>query len=417
MSAGDYKAGMFSGYEGPGRSHKLDKDPILELQHIIGYQAEKCTQVKWARCEGENVVLFSTGGALIAMDTDTSEQKRFFFGHSAPISCFDVSRLGNMLASAQEGVSKKNDENGKGKPAMIRLWDYASARLLTAIIMPVIEMKQMHFSHDGRYLACVGLDAHNKELIWVWDVAEVPHGEKPQVVTKKTSEFNILDLKFSPIDPTRLASCGKENIRLWRISDTKSGMVNIRGSAVVLNHHARDTVFTCLDFEHGFRVADQRESEGYMRLFVGTKHGMVFIVNYQDETVEATYKTNDAAIYSICVNEAFCVVGSMDSYVRSWPLDFNDFHIEAQHEGVVSSVDISNDGLKVACGTMFGSIGILDKSNQGYKTLLRSHTDEIIAVDYHLLKNQLISVSTDKTIRLWDLSTYEEVYEFSSPID
>lgn len=66
---------------------------------------------------------------------------------------------------------------------------------------------------------------------------------------------------------------------------------------------------------------------------------------------------------------------------------------------------------------MFGSIGILDKSNQGYKTLLRSHTDEIIAVDYHLLKNNLISVSTDRTIRLWDLSTFEEVYEFSSPID
>lgn len=170
MSA-DYRAGMFSGLDAPGRSHKLDKDPILELQHIIGYQADKCTQVKWARCEGENVVIFSTGGALIAMDADTSEQKRFFFGHSSPISCFDVSRLGNMLASAQEGVSKKNDETGKGRPAMIRLWDYASARLLTAIIMPVIEMKQMHFSDDGRYLACVGLDAHNKELIWVWDVA------------------------------------------------------------------------------------------------------------------------------------------------------------------------------------------------------------------------------------------------------
>ena len=187
----------------------------------------------------------------------------------------------------------------------------------------------MHFSDDGRYLACVGLDAHNKELIWVWDVAQVPNGEKPQVVTKKTSEFNILDLKFSPLKATRLASCGKENIRLWRISDTKYGMVNIRGSAVVLNHHARDTVFTCLDFEHGMRVADEREAEKYLRLFVGTKHGMVFVVNYQDETIEATYKTNDAAIYSLSVNEAFCVIGSMDSYVRSWPLDFNDFHIEA----------------------------------------------------------------------------------------
>ena len=37
--------------------------------------------------------------------------------------------------------------------------------------------------------------------------------------------------------------------------------------------------------------------------------------------------------------------------------------MEAQHEGTVSAVDISPDGLKVACGTLYGSIGILDKSN------------------------------------------------------
>ena len=271
----------------------------------------------------------------------------------------------------------------------------------------------MTFSHDGRYLACVGLDHHNKELIIVWDISRVQRGEKPEIVARHTSEFNVLEIKFNPIDPTRLASCGKENIRFWRIRDTG----NIRGSAVVLNHHARNTVFTCLDFEYGFRSTDKTEAESLMRLFVGTKHGMVYIVNYQNETLEAPYKTNDAAIYSIAVNEAFCVIGSMDSYLRVWPLDFQDFFMEAQHEGIVSSVDISNDGLRVACGTMYGSIGILDKSNQGYKTLLRSHTDEILAIDYHQLKNNIITVSSDRTIRLWDLDSLEEVYEFSSPID
>ena len=60
--------------------------------------------------------------------------------------------------------------------------------------------------------------------------------------------------------------------------------------------------------------------------------------------------------------------------------------MEAQHEGTVSAVDISPDGLKVACGTLYGSIGILDKSNQNYKTLLRSHTDDILALDFHKQK-------------------------------
>lgn len=112
-----------------------------------------------------------------------------------------------------------------------------------------------------------------------------------------------------------------------------------------------------------------------MRLFVGTKHGMVYVVNYEKEKLEATHKTNDSAIYSIAVSEGFCVIGSQDSFLRVWPNDFQGFFMEAQHEGIVSSVDISNDRLRVAVGTMYGSIGILDKSNSDYKTLMRSHTD------------------------------------------
>lgn len=37
--------------------------------------------------------------------------------------------------------------------------------------------------------------------------------------------------------------------------------------------------------------------------------------------------------------------------------------MEAKHEGTVCAVDISTDGLKVVCGTLYGSLGILDKSN------------------------------------------------------
>jgi len=142
--------------------------------------------------------------------------------------------------------------------------------------MPVVSLKCLSFSYDGRYLASVGKDSHNKELIIIWDISKIQRGEKPEIVARQTSEFNILALKFSPIDVTKLASCGKENIRFWRVRDTG----NIRGSAVVLNHHARNTVFTSLDFEYGFKSADKDENEALKRVFVGSKHGMIFQVNY-----------------------------------------------------------------------------------------------------------------------------------------
>lgn len=85
----EYRSGQFSGHD-LSRSHKLNKDPIMELKHIIGYQADKCFDIRWSKQEGENVVLFTSGGTLMAMDSESNEQKRFFFGHSAPICCFDL---------------------------------------------------------------------------------------------------------------------------------------------------------------------------------------------------------------------------------------------------------------------------------------------------------------------------------------
>lgn len=81
--------------------------------------------------------------------------------------------------------------------------------------------------------------------------------------------------------------------------------------------------------------------------------------------------------------------------------------MEAKHEGTVCAVDISPDGLKVVCGTSYGSLGILDKSNQKYRTLLRSHTGQILDMDFHIAKRNVVTVSRDKTIRLWDVENFD----------
>lgn len=149
--------------------------------------------------------------------------------------------------------------------------------------MPVTTLKCLSFSPDGRMLASVGKDDRNKELIIIWDITRISRGEKPEIVARQTSDMNILCLKFSPVDNSRLVSCGKENIRFWRIRETG----NIRGSSVVLNAHARDTVFSSLDFEFAARATtmignadNSKENEALKRVYVASKHGMVFQLNY-----------------------------------------------------------------------------------------------------------------------------------------
>lgn len=57
------------------------------------------------------------------------------------------------------------------------------------------------------------------------------------------------------------------------------------------------------------------------------------------------------AINSMSINETFCVTGSDDGFLRLWPLDFAHVYLEAEHEGPVTAVDFSADGLKILAGT------------------------------------------------------------------
>jgi len=45
----------------------------MELKHIIGYSPEKCINLKWSKVPNENIVLFTSCGSLIAMDTETNQ--------------------------------------------------------------------------------------------------------------------------------------------------------------------------------------------------------------------------------------------------------------------------------------------------------------------------------------------------------
>jgi WD40 repeat protein len=142
------------------------------------------------------------------------------------------------------------------------------------------------------------------------------------------------------------------------------------------------------------------------------------IINYHSKKLENAFQIHDGPIQSISVNEAFCVTGSEDHLLRVWLLDFSEYFIEAPHDGTVSAVDISPDGTQIVCGTSNGSLGIVDITKEKYVTLLRSHSDEIIAADYNLNRNYIITVSKDTTIRLWGVDgNFQKIYEFVSPND
>lgn len=374
------------------------KESLLSLDHVIGFTGRLCPDLKWSQDPNNpDEVYFSAGNILVAYNTDTGLQ-RFFFGHDSLITSIDISRDGSLIASAQ------SDSN-----TCVKIWNSATGTLNRTIPVKILtEITSVSLSYNNKLLSVTGIDQYKRDTIIIYKIdSEDP--KKVEIKAKHVSEFNILTCKFSPIELDKLVSCGKENIRFWRIKDS-----HITGGAVVLNHHARDTVFTTLEYDFNHEnPATAFQTDTTRRVFIGSKSGLLFQVNYVSRELEGVFKIHDSCICALSVSQGFCVTGSEDQYLRVWPLDFSEYFLEAKHEGVVTSLNISHDGLKVVCGISSGGLGILDLSNQSYRTILRAHTEKIKQIEFHPFTNNLVSLSEDLTIRVWDSQKFEQLYEFT----
>ncbi|KAB0401628.1 hypothetical protein E2I00_007286, partial [Balaenoptera physalus] len=80
-----------------------------------------------------------------------------------------------------------------------------------------------------------------------------------------------------------------------------------------------------------------------------------------------------------------------------------------------NSVRISPDGLRVLSTTSSGHLGFLDILSREYSVLVRSHAAPVLALATECSRGQLATVSQDHTVRIWDLATLQQLYDFASP--
>jgi WD40 repeat protein len=133
-------------------------------------------------------------------------------------------------------------------------------------------------------------------------------------------------------------------------------------------------VFTDLDYEVFTNTAKcEAVSEHLNRVFVGSRSGMLFVVNYHTREIESVFQLHSEGINSVVASAGFCVTGGDDFYLRVWPTDFSEFYIEAKHEAPVVAVDISPDALYATCGTSNGCLGLVNIPTYSYQTIHRSH--------------------------------------------
>uniref|UniRef100_A0A3Q3IDR4 WD repeat domain 90 n=1 Tax=Monopterus albus TaxID=43700 RepID=A0A3Q3IDR4_MONAL len=377
------------------------------LNRIIGFGGATTKYALWTK--SGDAVVYPCHAIIVSMNI-SSNQQRFFIGHTDKVSALAFNGNTTMLASAQTG-----------NHSVVRVWNYYKGNCLAMFRIHAHSLSSLSFSHGGAVLCGVGKDRRNKTLVVVWNTLNVSKGGEVTILAKAHTDVDIHTLKIAFFDDTRMVSCGRDNIRLWRV---RNG--TLRSCPVNLGeYHSVD--FTDVAFEEG-RPSNQHLDDRTL-----SQSGHIFEIDYsrvvirnvrrlfaaQQQHAERrekwTFNTGPAiAINSISVSSSFCATGSEDGFLRLWPLDFSAVFLEAEHEGPVSLVSVSSDSLQVLAATSNGNLGFLDVSSRGYNTLMRSHTDTVLCFSVDGIRRHLTTASSDGTVRIWNMDSLHQLYDFVS---
>lgn len=356
----------------------LKPDPILRLKSVVGLNPRLLT---WNLRSDE--IVYSAHAIIIALNVEKREQ-RFLIGHTGKITCL----------SSAKGLLISCDSNG-----LARLWDLDKGKCLSVIQAPGCRL--LDISSDAKIVCGIGRDSFGKTLVMIWDTSDVRLG-KILTIVKAHTDVDISAIKIvSQLSNTiRFASCGKQNLRIWRIKDS-----SLRSAPIVLPVND-------LDLKDVAVSADRR------RVYACCTSGHVLEVDFERMSVVQARRLiasggNGLELNSICISESMCATSSNDGILRQWPHDFAKVLLEADLENQVVKTLFSPDGLKVAAATDSNSLGVLDIATRSFTTLCRGHSSNI--QDLCKVGRQIVSVGEDRTIRIWD--NIQQLYDFTAPKD
>jgi WD40 repeat protein len=214
-----------------------------------------------------------------------------------------------------------------------------------------------------------------------------------KVVSKAHTDVHINRILFLPYDSSRLISCGRENVRFWRLKNEtlRSCAVNLSPYIQALNtpinsweSQSFPTTTTTTTADKVFleftdlAMNARLESSNDNLVYACTKSSQIFVFNTARMDIENVrvlepvieknvnkgilitkneVKKETLKLNSLTVSDSFCVTGSEDGFVRVWPLDFSQVSVEAEHESSIGAVRCSPDCFKIATSTSSGNLG------------------------------------------------------------
>ena len=293
-------------------------------------------------------------------------------GHSNGVTSIAFSPDGTLLASGSF-----DSETLQGEDRALRLWDVEKRTELAAVEVP--QARDVVFSPDGSLLAYVIFDE-----VRLWDVAS-----REEVATLKASHPPV---SFSP-DGALLASASNDRtVKLWDVAGRKE--------VATLKGHT--SWVTSVSFSPDGALLASASNDRTVKLWdVAGRKEVATLEGHTAKVTSVSFSLDGALLAS---------GGGWGEYtVRLWDVATQKQVATLEgHSTSVTSIAFSPDGTLLASGSRGWdeTIRLWDVSTGEVLAVFSGHTHGVTSVSFSPDSTVLASGSTDRTIKLWDVSDW-----------
>lgn len=273
----------------------------------------------------------------------------------------------------------------------LRLWDVKSGEQIKSFQGSTNKVFTAMFSPDGKYTVS---SAANNTLV----LLDALSGKKIKTFSGHT-DF-ISSAVFTPNGKNIVSGSNDKTIRIWDISSGKELQkftVQNTGVKNVSVSPDGQYIVSC-----GF---DNGESRTHMKLWsISTGKEILEYMGYSAEGSASFSPDNKFVLASggrVGMSAGVWLI-KREVYDRS-------FH---GHTSSVNFAQFSPDGKQVVTGSSDRTVRLWDFASQKELSILRGHTADVTSVAFSPDGKQIISGSMDNTLRLWDIASGKELRQF-----